>query len=252
MDMTRKSPGRRRGAARTARPKARALEFNAVARGTLSSEVVKEIQHLVATEHLKPGDRLPSGSELSKKLGVSQTVIRDALQRLAALGILDIQRGSGTFVREKQYLTLPAAQELFFHDAPHEQAVAMLEARCCLEVYLAGLAAERASDQEIEALRVYMTSMESGPNAGKKHFAPDIEFEKILAKAAHNPLLEQLLAQVHVSWLGVLEQTGYIPREFAERQAQHRAIVEALERRDPAAARHAMEMHLNKVPGVTG
>ena len=233
------------------RPKAKALDFGSVAKGTLSSQVVKKIQHMVATERLQPGDRLPSGNELSKKLGVSQTVVRDALQRLAALGILDIQRGSGTYVREQQYLALPAAQEFFLHDEPQKQALAMLEARRCLEVYLAGLAAVRATVHEVAALHSYLVSIETGSESGKKHYSPDMEFEKLLAKAAHNPLLEQLLAQVHVSWLRVLERTGYIPREFAERQEQHWAVVRAIEKRDAMAARRAMETHLDKVPGIT-
>jgi DNA-binding GntR family transcriptional regulator len=59
------------------------------------------------------------------------------------------------------------------------------------------------------------------------------------------------LAQVHVSWLRVLERTGYIPREFAERQDQHWAVVTAVEKRDVMAARKAMEIHLDKVPGIT-
>lgn len=248
MDKARKTRGKKPV---TARPKAKVLEFGSVVRGTLSSEVVKKIQRLVATEHLKPGDRLPSGSELSRKLGVSQTVVRDALQRLAALGILDIQRGSGTYVREQQYLTLPTAQDFFLQDEPQKQAVATLEARRCLEVHLAGLAAERAEKHELKALRAYLVSIETGPDSGKKHYAPDLEFEKMLARAAHNPLLEQLLAQVHISWLRVMEKTGYIPREFAERQTQHWAVLDAMEKRDAKAARTAMAAHLDKVPGVT-
>lgn len=76
--------------------------FARVSRGLLSDEVVKEVQRLLATQKLKPGDQLPAERELAEMLGVSRTVVRDAIQRLAGLGILEIQRGKGTFVRQAQ------------------------------------------------------------------------------------------------------------------------------------------------------
>lgn len=219
-------------------------DFARVSRGLLSDEVVKEIQRLIAGQKLKPGDQLPAERELGEKLGVSRTVVRDAIQRLAGIGILEIKRGKGTFIRRAQYLALSRPVVLGPHIS-REQVRMVLEARACLDVFLAGVAAERASADSLRALERHLHSVEHGPGAAKKHYAPDLEFEALIGSAAGNPVLSQLQAQAHDAFAKVWERIGYIPRSPEERQAQHKKVVSAIKRHDSAAARAAMAAHLD-------
>ena len=218
--------------------------FARVSRGLLSDEVVKEVQRLLATKKLKPGDQLPAERELAEILGVSRTVVRDAVQRLAGLGILEIQRGRGTFVRQAQYLGLPNSVVLGPHIS-REQIELVLEARACLDVFLAGAAAERATQAALKGLEEHVREVEHGAGAAKTRFGPDLEFEALIGKAAGNPVLQQLQQQAHAAFAKVWEKIGYIPRTSSERQAQHKDVVAAIRRRDAAAARRAMAAHLD-------
>ena len=218
--------------------------FVPVARGLLSDEVVKEIQRLLATQKLKPGDRLPAERELAATLGVSRTVIRDAVQRLTAIGILEIRRGTGTFVRDAQYLALPGSVVLGPHMS-RDQVLLVLEARACLDIFLAGLAAERASPSDIRALGQHLRDADEGPRAAKTRYAPDLGFEALIGKAAGNPFLHQMQMQVHAAFAKVWDKIGYIPRSRDERQAQHKEVFAAIERRDRDGACKAMTAHLD-------
>jgi GntR family transcriptional repressor for pyruvate dehydrogenase complex len=218
--------------------------FARVSRGLLSDEVVKEVQRLLATQKLKPGDQLPAERELAEMLGVSRTVVRDAVQRLAGIGILEIQRGKGTFVRQAQYLGLSGSVVLGPHIS-REQVELVLEARACLDVFLAGLAAERATIAGLHELEQHLRDVEHGAGAAKTRFGPDLDFEALIGKAAGNSVLHQLQLQAHAAFAQVWEKIGYIPRTSIERQAQHKDVVAAIKRRDAAAARKAMAAHLD-------
>jgi GntR family transcriptional repressor for pyruvate dehydrogenase complex len=218
--------------------------FARVSRGLLSDEVVKEVQRLLATQKLKPGDQLPAERDLAGMLGVSRTVVRDAVQRLAGVGILEIQRGKGTFVRQAQYLGLSGPVVLGPHIS-REQIELVLEARACLDVYLAGLAAERATKEDLRGLEQHLREVEHGAGAARTRFGPDLDFEALIGKAAGNPILHQLQLQAHAAFAKVWEKIGYIPRTSSERQSQHKHVVAAIKRRDAAAARRAMAAHLD-------
>lgn len=218
--------------------------FARVSRGLLSDEVVKEVQRLLATQKLKPGDQLPAERELAEMLGVSRTVVRDAVQRLAGIGILEIRRGKGTFVRQAQYLGLSSPVVLGPHIS-REQIELVLEARACLDVYLAGLAAERATKEALRGLEQHLRDVEHGAGAARTRFGPDLDFEALIGKAAGNPILHQLQLQAHAAFAKVWEKIGYIPRTSSERQTQHKDVVAAIKRRDAAAARRAMAAHLD-------
>jgi DNA-binding FadR family transcriptional regulator len=220
------------------------MDFAPVSRGLLSDEVVKEIQRLLAAQKLKPGDQLPAERELGEKLGVSRTVVRDAIQRLAGIGILEIHHGKGTFVRQAQYLALSGPVVLGPHIS-RQQVAMVLEARACLDIFLAGLAAERATPEDLAGLDEHMSSVEHGLGAAKTQYAPDLEFEALIGKAARNAVLVQMQAQAHAAFAKVWEKIGYIPRTSDERQTQHKEVVAAIKGRDAAAARAAMAAHLD-------
>jgi GntR family transcriptional repressor for pyruvate dehydrogenase complex len=218
--------------------------FVRVGRGLLSGEVVKEVQRLLATDKLKPGDQLPAERDLAEKLGVSRTVIRDAIQRLAGLGILEIRHGKGTFVRQAQLLGLTGSVALGPHPS-RKQIEMALEARACLDVYLAGLAAERATKEALRDLDRHLREVEHGAGAARTRFGPDLEFEGLIGKAARNPILHQLQLQAHATFAKAWERIGYIPRTPSERQAHHKEVVAAIRRGDAEAARRAMTEHLD-------
>src|SRR5678816_3520719 len=134
--------------------------IDAERRGTTSEEVVAQLREMIHTGELRPGDRLPPERDLAKLLGVSRPTLRAGISSLAAVGVLQPRRGAGTFVVEAEGspaldsspLRLMAALQRF---TPAE----MFEARRSLEMAIAGLAAERATGDQMASMSEEVTGM---------------------------------------------------------------------------------------------
>jgi GntR family transcriptional repressor for pyruvate dehydrogenase complex len=219
---------------------------------SLVKRIVTYIQQLIEKGELRPGDRLPAERELAAQLGVSRTVLREALQTLAAYGLVDLQHGRGVFVAAgsaqavAQRLTLAMISE---ETAPwlHE----LFEIRRTLEGVAAEWAAMRATTQQIEGLRanlaeglaIYRSAQVDGMAAG----ALDARFHASLAAATNNRVLMSLMAALVDELAMARERSLAIPGRALRSLHQHESIVMAIEERDADAARRAMLEHLNDV-----
>ena len=117
---------------------------------SLPEVVFKEVQRLIADGELQPGDRLPSETEMAERFGIGRSSIREAMRALQLLGAIEVIQGKGTFVREAGILPLVVDWARISEIGVISE---VMEARQFLEVLLAQLAAERATDEDIEALR---------------------------------------------------------------------------------------------------
>lgn len=228
------------------------MPFLKVTPEKLSHSVVRQIEQLILRGILRPGERLTSERDMAEKLGVSRPSLRDAISDLAQRGLLISKPGSGVFVAEVLGSAFsPALIQLF---ATHEEAVFdYIAFRRDME----GLAAERAARLGSETdLRVIATIFEKMERAHQKRDPTDeaqldAEFHMAIIEASHNVIMLHMLR----SMFDLLRQGVFYNRQvmFRNRMTrdqlldQHRAMNDAVQARDPAAARAAVEAHLNFV-----
>jgi GntR family transcriptional repressor for pyruvate dehydrogenase complex len=225
------------------------MPFLKVTPEKLSQSVVRQIEQMILRGILRPGERLPSERDLADKLGVSRPSLRDAIAELADRGLLASRAGSGVFVAEVLGSAFaPALIQLF---ATHDEAVFdYIAFRRDME----GLAAERAARFGSETdLRVIDTIFQKMEAAHQKRDPSDeaqldAEFHMAIIEASHNVIMLHMLR----SMFDLLRQGVFYNRQvmFRNRMTrdqlldQHRAMNEAVQARDPVAARAAVEAHL--------
>ncbi|MBP2436654.1 FadR/GntR family transcriptional regulator [Microbacterium amylolyticum] len=211
--------------------------------GSPVSEVARRLLDHFTTGDVAPGTRLPSERQLAASLAVGRSAVREALAALELLGIVDVRPGSGTYLRGAASELLPQTLRwgLLIGEKNTEE---LLELRSGLEIYVARLAATRASD----ALRVRLTThLERMRTAGDDLAAfakADFDFHRDLTGAAGNATLHDLLHVVR-SLLQVYADRAVHSREAADiALAEHDAIAAAIEARDADRAASAMAVHM--------
>jgi GntR family transcriptional repressor for pyruvate dehydrogenase complex len=210
-----------------------------------TGQVVSYVRDLIDRGRLRPGDRLPAERELVMQLGVSRPSVRAGLQALAALGVVQSRHGSGTYIPAgppalgSDALSFLAA----LHGFTREE---MYEARRILEVGAAGLAAERATAEQVASLAEEVANLFASLQQPHAFLVHDIDFHKAVGAASGNPIVASLMEMVSALYF---EQR----RETAERASgdnlrgaaeAHRRIFQAIRARDADAARSAMNQHL--------
>ncbi|MFP3890789.1 FadR/GntR family transcriptional regulator [uncultured Ralstonia sp.] len=214
---------------------------------SLAEVVVDHIKGRIATESLRPGDKLPTESELMEALGVSRTVVREAISRLQAKALIETRHGIGSFVLPPRAdNSIPLGDASTLHDI-----LSMLELRVAIETECAGLAAQRITPSHLEALRAALDAIELDQAAGNDSATADLQFHLTIARATGNEHFVGALAQlgktlIPRSRIGSTE-VGYLntPESRATVNREHHSIYDAISRKDPEAARAAMRMHLS-------
>jgi len=217
------------------------VHFEPVNRTTVSGQIVDQIKSMVRSGNLTPGDKFPSERQLSELLKAGRSSIREAIKVLETIGL--IQRNRGTTV-----LCDPAEIEhsVLWLDGSHQKIHEVFETRKLMEIGLSGLAAERATREDIK------TMAKSIARTYDKHtvITSDISFHRALAHAAKNSVSSQvynmvtrLLFQTHKYYLlmeNIENQDGF----FKKFLAQHSKILTAVESHNAEGAKLAMEEHL--------
>lgn len=216
---------------------------------SLTQQVLEVLSQRIASGRLRPGEKLPSETELMEETGVSRTVVREAISRLQAGGVVETRPGIGTFVLKVRanagfYLdpaTITTAQDI----------LSILELRISLETETAGLAALRRTDEHLERLRDHLVSFKASLASAGSAIAPDFEFHLEVARATGNRYFVEILshlgetiiprARVDSARLAQDDHLNYLARVHAE----HEDVYNAIARRDSEAARAAMRTHLS-------
>lgn len=224
------------------------MPFQRVQSEKLSGAVVRQIEQLILRGILRPGERLPAERELAERLGVSRPSLREALAELQDKGLLASRQGAGVYVADVLGSAFsPALIQLF---ASHDEALFdALAFRRDLE----GLAAERAarlgSDTDLKVIDTAFRKLEaaSADEAAER----DADFHMAILDASHNVVLLHMMRSMYdLLAHGVFYNRQVVFARHATRDVlldQHRAINAALQARDGAAARAAIEAHLDYV-----
>ncbi|MCI0390974.1 MAG: FadR family transcriptional regulator [Acidobacteria bacterium] len=212
--------------------------------GPRAEQVVDQIRTLIAGGELRPGDRLPAERELARQLGISRPSLRAGLRMLVAMGLLRSRHGSGTFIADgpptldSEQLSLLAELHGFTFDQ-------MFEARRMLEVQIAGLAAERATAEDLATIAEEVANMYATLDDPQQYLIHDIRFHRAIAAASANPILATIVEMVSAVMYDRRRETIGRAHDFKESVEMHQRIYRAIRTHKPDEARAAMQEHLS-------
>lgn len=210
----------------------------------LSDKVADMMLNSIIANRLNPGDQLPSERELGEQFSVSRTVVREAVRALAAKGVIEVRSGSGLRVAAVNASTVSQSMSLYLRGGTVEFEKVQ-EVRALLEVHLAGLAAELASEDDVSSLREIHMRMQEASDV-EAAALDDLEFHRCIARSTHNELFLLLLDSIGSSLVDIRRsnlRSGSTPMTLE----QHQTILERIAAHDPEGARTAMSTHLESV-----
>jgi GntR family transcriptional regulator, transcriptional repressor for pyruvate dehydrogenase complex len=211
----------------------------------LSDKVADMMLDTIVSRRLNVGDRLPSERELGEQFGVSRTVVREAVRALVAKGLIEVRSGSGLRVAAVNAATVSESMSLYLMGGEFDFEQ-VHEVRKMLEVHIAGVAADRATDEDVQALEEACDRMETALEDVEQAAQLDVEFHRLIAHATQNDLYLVLLDSIGKPQLEIRRSNigaGHGP----ETLRQHRAILARIAAGDPEAAGTAMAKHLDTV-----
>ncbi len=201
----------------------------------------------IAARRLKPGDPIPAERQLAQTLAVGRSSIREALRMVESRGLI-ASAGNGTFVVADYGNPLNTSLALLMEmgDGDLRQ---LFEVRKVLEVEMAGLAAERRSDEDVERMRRAIWAMDEGLASAERYIAGDLEFHQAIVAATGNRIARSMMHAIRDVMRRALLSIYQIPGSPERSMEQHRQILAAVVAGRPEDARARMREHLLRVEG---
>ncbi len=215
-----------------------------VSRVTLGEQVAAQLAEQITHGRWRPGERLPSETDLCAALNIGRSTLREALKSLAFVGLVQMRPGEGTYVTDgAQLLAERITARGFLRTEKDLEEIS--EARLILETELAALAAERMEPSDLERLEQILADMQRLLDAGSRDYASlDVEFHLAIAKSSKNRLLHELLVPIRGVLQEFIAKSQELPGITQSAHSHHTKIVAALRQRHPEKARRAMRAHL--------
>ncbi|MGH2615809.1 MAG: FadR/GntR family transcriptional regulator [Thermomicrobiales bacterium] len=216
-----------------------------IRREPLAAEVARRLVDYLLSGGIEPGGRMPSERQLAEAFGVGRSAVREAIAALTLIGLIEVRHGDGTYLKRPDSPLLPQVVEwgLLLGE---QRTIDLVEARQLIEVDIAGLAAQRRTEEDLVDLSRILARMEWEARDGaeaKAFVDADVEFHLRLAEAARNSALRDVLTSIQAllrAWIGRVIAQGYRELSYAE----HVPILEAVRAQDARAAEEAMDAHL--------
>ncbi|MES2433015.1 MAG: FadR/GntR family transcriptional regulator [Pseudomonadota bacterium] len=214
-----------------------------------STMVAEDLKKFIATSALKPGDQLPTESQLCEKYDVSRTVVREALSRLRSENILVVRQGKGVFVAELSPDRPFAVNWNALQGLP--ETLELMQLRLAVETESAGLCAVRRSAKDLAHIHVLLASIDADTASNESpQIIYDYAFHLAIAQASGNAYIFQFLKFLEPVIVSRFSINEPLNRQFSIEYAkiarlEHQAIIRAIEKQDEAAARSAMRKHLS-------
>ncbi len=228
-------------------------------RGNLVRNVEEALRSAITSGEVPVGGKLPSESEMTRRYGVSRTVVREAVSSLRLRGLVEARQGAGVFVISTS--APPEPPSVFRIEDPTRlsEVIEFLELRIAIEVEAASLAATRRSPAQAEAVHECWQAIEAAMIWGKPSTDADFQFHLAIADATNNPQFRRLLETMGLDAIpraamtsddgpAQMRDTGSVPSAPADYlrkiQDEHLRIADAIAAGDTAEARAAMRQHL--------
>ena len=206
-------------------------------------QVVNHVRSLIENGTLQAGDKIPPEREFARSLKISRASLRTGIGYLAAMGVMKIRHGVGTFIADgppdlgKSSLSLIGALHGF-------QTWQMFEARIILESHLAALAAERGNQEHFAALGDEVADMFASMDSPAEYLIHDLLFHRIVSQASGNPILAAIIETITSALYDTRRKTVERSTDMRESAEMHREIYRAIRTRNAKEAHNLMEQHL--------
>ena len=214
-------------------------------------QVVSHIRSLIENGTLQPGDKIPPERELARSLKISRASLRAGIGYLAAMGVMKIRHGVGTFVVDgppefgKNSLSLMSSLHGF-------QSWQMFETRIILESHVAALAAERSKEEHHAALAEEVAEMFAAIERPADYLIHDLAFHRIVAQASGNPILAAIIETITSALYDTRRKTVEQSIDIRESAEMHHELYRAIRARKPQEAHNLMEQHLRMAQTAQG
>lgn len=213
----------------------------------LADRVIEELKRMITNGELSEGDKLPNQNEFAAQLGVSRTVLREAMHTLTILGVVEQRPKIGTVIVTSAPLIYTEHINAPLMEDPHA-TIELIDARRVIEVGSVELAARHASDEQLKEMGKLIQQMhlllEAGDTDGYSQV--NMAFHLLIAESSGNRFMGHLLATIRgfmERW--TLESLSVLPGLFGRSMEAHRQIYRAIIKHDPVAAGEAMRRHLD-------
>lgn len=206
-------------------------------------EIIRELNHIIQEDELKTGDKLPSERELSERLNVGRSSVREALRSLELLDLIETRRGEGTFIKSiGGHRLVEVLASFFLREKKARNDLA--ETRKIVEIEGLRLACKRIDEAQLQSLEKLIEQSKKSWDNGDFPVEEDYLFHKTIVEACHNSLL------LHI-WISLVEYSKVALRESLSREGrpeqsinEHIQIYTALKNRDEEEAIKALRNHL--------
>lgn len=224
--------------------------FRSLRTEQVADRVAEQLKRVLREGLFKPGDRLPSERDLAEQMGVSRPSVREAIQQLEMLGMLEPIHGMGTVVKNLTEQEISKPLEALLEGDRHS-ILEMTEVRACLESWAALRAAQKRTKSDLDLIHGYLEAMEQDLERGRIRAELDFLFHAAIGAAAHNRILLHLMHSIH----DLMKHCVKVYREevFVDRMEQemifghHLRVFKAIQSQDPSTAQAAMKEHLEFV-----
>jgi len=225
------------------------MAFKNIKRPTVVEEIIDVFKNMLISGELKPGDKLPSETQLMDQFGVGRTALREAMKMLSALGVIDVRQGDGSYIVDKP--TSASLSPLVFAilleaGMNHE----LFELRMLLEVGYCQLAAEKATPEDLQKIEEVKNSFEALVKSNNKDIdlltQADLEFHYQIIDATNNSLVVRISRTVVELFFKSIQNTI---SKLEGRQwgvEGHRNIFNAIQARNPSQIREAVLVSLER------
>lgn len=220
-----------------------ARAFASLQRQSLPEQVVRQVGMSILRGEFQAGGTLAPEPELCAQLGVSRTVVREALKLLVAKGLIEARPGMGTSVRPRSDWNLLDPDIITWQaeiGSPSSYFRDVCEVRLMIEPMAARLAASRATDAEIAGIDAWCRWMESAVHDPDAYTSADLQFHAAICAASHNELVPQLMAALHAALYASRIITSHVIGANEHAMPLHQAVAQAIQHRDEQGAEEAM------------
>lgn len=218
-----------------------------IERRRLTDQIVDQLIAMIVSGKLRRGDKLSPEHTLMKQFGVGRSTLREAIGALSLTGVLTVRPGYGTHVTvsPEEFLAKPLSWGLLM--TGRDKVRELIEARIALEKAIVGLAAERATEEDIAEIRYHQAQLKATKKTGLRSIQADLSFHTALAKASHNAVLMRFLSELRHLMRSWMEQGQRAMGGYNSIREQHDEILYAIEVHDVERAQSALCKHLESV-----
>jgi len=212
-------------------------------RSTLVDDTSNRIRQMIFTGQIKPGEMLPPRKVLATQFAVGIATVHEAVKSLAAVGLLESRPGKGTWVSSNALVSV-INPSMILNRFGAIDAMSIYEARLVLEVAIAGLAAEKATSEEVRQMQQALDDAQNVIDDDDAFVQADWKFHLLVAQATHNVLLQAFYNLSREMLLDFIRDVIRLPHVRHEGSRLHRVQVEAISRHDAEDAQKAAREHM--------